>query len=204
VSLDKNSNKKSVFDLIAPVYGLFYDYQKKHYNKILDNVQKELAFNGYKNIIDIGCGTGALCSVLQQRGLSVTGIDPAQGMLDIPMKKQENKEIQFIQASALERLPFEDKSFDISISSYVAHGLKAYERKTMYDEMSRITKDLVIFYDYNEKRAALTDIVEWLEGGDYFNFIRVAKDEMKEHFGEVRVIDVSERGALYICEPSER
>jgi len=101
------------------------------------------------------------------------------------------------------RVNIEDKSFDISISSYVAHGLKADERKTMYDEMSRITKDLVIFYDYNEKRAALTDIVEWLEGGDYFNFIKVVQTEMKEYFGDVRVIDVTKRGALYVCELDE-
>lgn len=199
--MGENNKKKSVFDLIAPIYGLFYNYQRKHYNAVLDRLQNKLDFSAYKNIIDIGCGTGALCSVLNQRGFVVTGVDPVRKMLGIAMGKQENTEIEFIQANALERLPFEDKSFDVSIASYVAHGLKGYERKLMYDEMSRITNHLAIIYDYNEKRAVLTDTVEWLEGGDYFNFIKEAKSEMTDSFGDVRIIDVDLQASWYICVP---
>jgi len=197
-------NNNGVFDLIAPIYGLFYEYQKRHYNAVLDRVQNELDLSRYKNIVDIGCGTGALCSVLNQRGFVVTGVDPARKMLNIAIKKQENKAIDFIQANALERLPFADKSFDVSIASYVAHGLKGYERKIMYAEMSRITKHLVIIYDYNENRSVLTNIIEWLEGGDYFNFIRKVKSELKESFRDFRVINVDVRAALYICVPNDR
>lgn len=203
--LDKNKKKKNgVFDWIAPIYGLFYNYQKRHYKAVLDGAQNEMDFSTYKNIIDVGCGTGALCSALNQRGFVVTGVDPVQKMLSIAAKKQENKEIEFIQASALERMPFEDKSFDVSIASYVAHGLKGYERKIMYTEMSRITKHLVIIYDYNEKRSVLTNIIEWFEGGDYFNFIKKAKSEMKENFRDIRVIDVDLRAAWYICVPDDQ
>lgn len=196
-------NKSNLlFNLIAPIYGLFYNYQKKHYNAVFDGVQKELDFSLYKNIIDIGCGTGALSSVLHQRGMFVTGIDPALKMLKIAQSKQKNKEINYIQANVLERLPFDDKSFDISIASYVAHGLNGHERKIMYNEMKRISKDLVIIYDYNENRSALTNLVEWLEGGDYFNFIINPKAEMKEHFRKIQVIEVSLRASLYICVPN--
>jgi len=199
--LDKNRKNKSVFDLIAPIYGLFYDYQKKHYNAVLDKVQNELDFSAYKNIIDIGCGTGALCSVLNQRGFTVTGVDPAQKMLKIAVGKQENKAVEFVQASALERLPFGNKSFDASVASFVAHGLKGDERKIVYAEMSRITKHLVIIYDYSENRSVLTDVIEWLEGGDYFNFVKEAKSEMRESFHDIRVLDVGLRAAWYICVP---
>jgi ubiquinone/menaquinone biosynthesis C-methylase UbiE len=199
--LNENAKKNSVFDLIAPIYGLFYNYQKKHYHEALDEVQKELDFSGYKEIIDVGCGTGALCSVLDQRGFSVTGVDPAQKMLNIAMGKEENRAIEFIRANALERLPFEDKSFDVSIASYVAHGLKGYERKTMYAEMSRITRHRVIIYDYNEKRSVLTDTIEWLEGGDYFNFIKEARSEMRDNFCDVHIINVDLRAAWYIGVP---
>lgn len=203
--LGKNKKKKiGVFDLIAPIYGLFYDYQKRHYNAVLYRMQNELDFSTYKNIIDVGCGTGALCSVLKQRRFVVTGVDPVQKMLNIAMKKQENKAIKFTQASALERLPFEDKSFDVSIASYVAHGLKGYERKIMYAEMSRITKHLVIIYDYNQNKSILTNIIEWFESGDYFNFIKNAKLEMKENFRDIRVVDVDLRAAWYICAPNDQ
>jgi len=197
----KNKKVNSVFDNIAPIYGSFFDYQKKHYNTVLENVKKELDFSGYHSIIDVGCGTGALCSVLNQKGLIVTGIDPSQKMIDIAEEKQKNTGIKFINASVLEGLPFEDKSFDISIASYVAHGLNENERAEMYAEMSRITKHLVIIYDYNQNRSVLTNIVEWLERGDYFNFIRKVRQELKENFLEVKMIDVDIRASLYVCEP---
>lgn len=202
--LERRSNKTSLFELIAPIYGLFYDYQKRHYNAVIRGIISDLDFSGYRNIIDIGCGTGALCSVLHQSGLFVTGIDSAQGMLKVAMKKNKNKDIEFVQASVLEGLPFTDRTFDISIASYVAHGLKEPERKKMYAEMKRISKRLVIIYDYNANRSFLTNIVEWLEGGDYFNFIRKVKLELKECFGEIQVFDVDLRAAWYICKIEEK
>ena len=196
---EESKKASSVFDRIAPIYGLFIDYQKKRYNAVLENIKNEFDISEYQSVIDVGCGTGALCAVLDQRGLAVTGVDPSQNMLRIAEKKQINTGIKFIDASILERLPFEDKSFDISIASYVAHGLKANERAKMYAEMKRITKNRVIIYDYNQNRSVLTNIVEWLEGGDYFNFIRNPAQEMKESFNEVKIIDVDIRAAVYLC-----
>jgi len=71
----------------------------------------------------------------------------------------------------------------------------------MYAEMSRVVKHLVIFYDYNQNRSVLTNIVEWLERGDYFNFIRKVRKELKENFLEVKIIDTEIRASLYVCKP---
>ena len=124
-------------------------------------------------------------------------------MLDIASGHAENKDIDFIQGSILERTRFEDKSFDVSITSYVAHGLKAPDRKLMYAEMNRITKNLIILYDYNQKRSIWVDIIEWLEGGDYFNFIENVNNELNENFGKVIVIQISRMASCYICYPNE-
>jgi ubiquinone/menaquinone biosynthesis C-methylase UbiE len=163
----------------------------------------------YQKIIDIGCGTGALCSVLSQKGLSVTGVDTAQKMLKIARKNSKNSNINFIEANVLKRLPFEDKYFDISIASYVAHGLQEYQRVLMYAEMARITKHRIIIYDYNGNRSLLTTLAEWAEGGDYFNFIKNAELKMKncvvekkKCFSGVKVIIVDVQAAWYICTPS--
>lgn len=197
----EKKKKKDVFNLIAPAYGLFYKYQKRIYKAAIEELKDVLDLTAYDTLVDVGCGTGAFCSVANQKGLSVTGVDPAQRMLSIGAQKQENKGVKFVRASALGRLPFEDKSFDVSIASYVAHGLKAPERKTLYEEMSRISKHVVIIYDYNENRSRLTDLAELLEGGDYFNFIKTSRAELKEYFRTVRAVDVGVRGAWYICEP---
>ena len=201
--MGKDRKKDGVFHVIAPIYGMFYNYQKRHYNAVLDKTQSVLDISKYENIIDIGCGTGALCSVLSQRGLKVTGVDSVQRMLNIAAKKRENKGIKFIRANALERMPFTDKSFDVSIASYVAHGLEERERKAMYAEMSRITKNVVIISDYNKKGSTIISIVEWFEGGDYFNFRKKAETEMKENFRSSRVMDVGLREAWYIGTPKD-
>ena len=202
--------KKSslLFNLIAPIYGLFYNYQKSRYTGIVNSVKNAIDISSFDSIIDVGCGTGALCSALKDKGMDVTGIDPAIKMLNIAMDKAENKGIKFLQANVLEGLPFKDKSFDIAISSYVAHGLEAEKRKLMYAEMSRIAREYVIIHDYSNERSFLTSIIEWLEGGDYFHFIKHAEPEMKDCllemkacFSEVRVVNVGVRANWYICKP---
>lgn len=191
--------KKDLFDTIAPIYGLFYSYQKKAFQKALAELETQVDLQSCKKIIDIGSGTGALCSVLNQRGFEITGVDPAAKMLAVGKGKLENRGINFVQANVLDQLPFEDQSFDVSFSSFVAHGLKADQRKVMYSEMSRITRSLVIFYDYNEKRSLLTDVAEWLEGGDYFQFIKSVQSELLDNFQDCRVIPSGSYTAWYVC-----
>jgi ubiquinone/menaquinone biosynthesis C-methylase UbiE len=195
---DKGS--EFLFNTIAPVYGLFFDFQVRKYQKVVrDNMS---LFNGLETVLDIGCGTGALCFVLDEVKMDVTGVEPAEKMLKIAKDRNKLNHVKFIQANILERLPFEDKSFDITIASYVAHGMKVNDRIKMYQEMNRVTKNKVIFYDYNSKRSLLSDIAEWLENGDYFNFIQVVENEMKEFFKDVEIINVDRMASLYVCTPN--
>lgn len=194
-------NSEFLFNKIAPIYGLFYHRQKKRFSEVLKGIENESDLTSYKTILDVGCGTGALSSVLNENGFSVTGIDPAEKMLEIAKRNSKNSDIRFFRADVLKKLPFEDKCFDVSIASYVAHGMRQNERKLLYAEMSRVTKSKVIIYDYNQNRSLATTIIEWLERGDYFHFIKNAESEMKACFSEVRVINVDARAAWYICTP---
>lgn len=195
---DKGS--KFLFNTIAPVYGLFFDFQVRKYRKVY-NAHMSL-FKGLETVLDIGCGTGALCFVLNEGEMDVTGVEPADKMLKIAKYRNKLNKVRFIQSDILERLPFEDKSFDITIASYVAHGMKVNERIKMYAEMNRLTNNKVIFYDYNTKRSLLSDIVEWLENGDYFNFIQNAEKEMKDFFKDVEIINLDHMASLYVCTPN--
>ncbi|PAT01127.1 hypothetical protein CI105_08330 [Candidatus Izimaplasma bacterium ZiA1] len=190
-----------MFNLIAPVYGLFYKNQKRVYSRDLILLSKLLDITSYNNILDVGCGTGALSSVLNNMGVSVTGVEPAKRMLNVASSKKENANITFISVNKEKPLPFDDKSFDLSIASYVAHGMKLDERKKLYLEMSRVSKDFVILYDYNDKRAFVTSIVERLERGDYFNFIKNVKKELNQYFKSFEEIKLSNQASWYICVP---
>lgn len=93
--------KAFLFDRIATVYGLFFNLQVRKYRDVFDNVKEELDLSRYQSIIDIGCGTGALCKVLREYGMTVTGLDPAKAMLAIAQKKvggteSNQQDIQFI------------------------------------------------------------------------------------------------------------
>ena len=198
----------TLFNLIAPAYGLFYHKQKNRYREVVGRFVPDWQQAGYTSILDVGCGTGALCSALDEAGLTVTGIDPAQNMLSVARRQTQEQDIRFLQANALEGLPFADKSFDLSIASYVAHGLQKSERKKLYSEMRRVTKGKVILYDYNQNRSPLTSFVEWLEHGDYFGFIQNPKGEMEscmteleKCFSDVTYVNVDKRAAWYICTP---
>ena len=68
--------RKNLFDRIAPIYGMFFNLQKKNYAFILDML-KEQRIMPPMQVLDIGCGTGALLSVLEEAGYSVTGLDQA-------------------------------------------------------------------------------------------------------------------------------
>ena len=198
-----------LFNSIAPTYGLFFRYQKKRYAKNLLAMKNTVDLSSYNSVIDVGCGTGAFCSALSDLDLEVTGIDPASRMLAIAKKKADRDNITFLEADVLDGLPFQDNQFDIAIASYVAHGMEREQRKKLYKEMSRIAKHLVIIHDYNKNRSPLTSLIEWLEGGDYFHFIKHAEtemrdclSEMKQCFRQVEVIPIAERANWYICTPN--
>lgn len=201
-------HKHRLFNFIAPIYGLFFKRQKKKYREIVNVMKTELDVSKYKSVLDVGCGTGALCAVLKDEGLEVTGVDPAYKMLKVARKKTNDQSITFVQADSSKGLPFEDDSFDLVIASYVAHGLQIEERKSLYQEMSRIAKEKVVIYDYNDNRAPLTTFVEFMEGGDYFQFIQYpvvemedCETDMKRCFKTVKAVEVDIRASWYICTP---
>ena len=193
--------QKSLFDFIAPFYGLYFKHQKKYYQNILRDRSGVLNSQLYQSVLDLGCGTGALCATLADSGFNVTGVDSSAEMLRIARKKALDPAISFVQTSITEPLPFPAKSFDVTISSYVAHGLNIADRKLLYAEMKRVTKEKVIFHEYNEKRKWTTDFVEWLEGGDYFYFIKNVQAELLANFQDVQVVVIDEQAVWYICKP---
>jgi len=191
-------SKRYLFDRIARYYGLFYKYQKRKYDVLLNKIYDELGLSQYKDIIDIGCGTGALCSELLRRGFHVTGLDSSDEMLNVAREKLISENIKLIQSDFLQGTSFGDKSFDVSFASYVLHGMPYSERRKMYREMHRITKHMIIIYDYNELRSVPINIIERMEGGDYFNFIKDVKNELKDFFDDLSVIDLGGHTSCYV------
>lgn len=205
----KAYNKKPhhlLFNRIAQIYGLFFTSQKKSFDRAITKAKPIFDIDAYESLLDVGSGTGALCSVLAQRGLRVTGVEPAVKMMEVAKRKTYGQGIEFVTANVLEGLPFESDAFDLVIASYVAHGLQPEQRQVMYREMNRVAKSYVIFHDFNQNESPVVTFVEWLEGSDYKRFIHMGKEEMKtcmgelnQCFEEVNEVEVGPQASWYIC-----
>src|SRR5262245_34465432 len=51
---------------------------------------------GARRVLDIGCGTGTFALVLAERGLEVTGVDPAEASLDVARAKTGAQRVRWI------------------------------------------------------------------------------------------------------------
>ncbi|MEL6349778.1 MAG: class I SAM-dependent methyltransferase [Myxococcota bacterium] len=59
---------------------------------------------GAQTILDVGCGTGSLASLLSAHGLDVTALDPARASLDFARQKPHADRVRWIHGEA-EDLP---------------------------------------------------------------------------------------------------
>ena len=84
----------------------FYDYLSAEYDSMLNfsklvdtrtEVLKKFIKSGYKNSIDIGCGTGADSIALRKNGVKVTGYDTSLKMIQKAKlnTKERNLKIRF-------------------------------------------------------------------------------------------------------------
>jgi SAM-dependent methyltransferase len=55
---------------------------------------------GARSLLDVGCGTGTFALLLADRGLAVTGVDPAAGSLRVARAKPGSSRVRWIHADA--------------------------------------------------------------------------------------------------------
>lgn len=179
-----------LFEWIAEPYAWFYGFQRKHYKRVIE----AMALKSHSKILDLGAGTGAMASLLNEKH-EVLAMDGSKAMVRV--MRRLNPDMRVDQLDITQELPFEDKQFDVVLTSFVLHGLKAKDRLHVLSEMKRVA-DLVIVYDYYGKRHLFTDIVEFVEQGDYFNFMKQFNGEFKSFFPEHAIFPINSGSALYI------
>lgn len=78
-----------------------------------------------KSVISIGCGSGEDCNQLSLKGAEVTGIDISEGLIGIA--EESYPKCQF-QVMDMEKLEFDDNSFDFAYSSLAIHYLEDWTK----------------------------------------------------------------------------
>ncbi len=115
------------------VYSKCFTYSRHRLNQWLDQY---LPANGAGlKVLDVGCGTGHLMQRLRERGFEVVGVDGSADMLE--KARITNPDAELRQAD-VEKLPFENASFDFAICIEVLRYLPAND--SCWREMARVLK----------------------------------------------------------------
>ena len=130
-----------------------YEMCKDDYPQMLE----ELALEPFEDMLDVGCGTGAVLELLhgEYPGKHLTGLDLTPKMIEAACAKQLGN-VRFVVGDA-EALPFEPQSFDAVLCSNSFHHYPHPER--FFAEAARVLRPggRLILRDYTS-----SDFVVWL------------------------------------------
>ncbi len=80
---------------------------------------------GARRVLDIGCGTGTFALFLADRGLEVTGVDPASGSLSVARAKPGAERVRWIHgdATALPALQVDLVTMTANVAQAIVEGV---------------------------------------------------------------------------------
>ena len=133
--------------------------------------------------LDAGCGSGYFSRMLSDKGVSVTGVDGSRAMIesatDLAEKSANPALLKFNVIETIERLPFEDASFEGCICLSVIEYTTCPD--SVMDELSRVLKrDGIIVISIPERRSFIRKVQSAIMSvfrntsvcGNYMNFSR--------------------------------
>lgn len=124
--------------LVKEFYNENYKrFSQTRYNvwDVLKKFNKEIKPKSY--ILEAGCGNGKNMTFLQDNGHTVKGIDFSNNLLDVC--KSKNLDVEY---ADIRNLPFNDSTFDYTISIAVIHHLETIsEIRNSINELLRVTKE---------------------------------------------------------------
>ncbi|GAW34648.1 putative methyltransferase [Roseovarius sp. A-2] len=130
---------------------------------------------GARDVLDIGCGHGALARRMVREGLAVTGIDPAPDAIAAAQAKVP--EAQFSVAGA-EALPFDPDSFDVCVFLNSLHHVPVPLMEQALHEALRVLRP-----------GGEVIVLEPLAEGPFFEVMRPVEDETENRRAAMAAID---------------
>jgi SAM-dependent methyltransferase len=98
----------------GPAWSSTAELWDEHWARLADParevVLEQAAVGPGTRFLDMGCGTGELCVLAAARGATVSGIDAAEGMIEIARRRVPGADLR---VGAMERLPWAGDSFDL-------------------------------------------------------------------------------------------
>ncbi|HDS58971.1 MAG TPA: class I SAM-dependent methyltransferase [Thermoplasmatales archaeon] len=102
---------------------------------------------GCRSVVDMGCGTGALCRLLHAHGMEATGVDISPLMVAFAGVRSPPG-VAYVQADATDT-GLETGSFDGAVLSLVLHPNPLVEQERLLDEAARLVGGgVIVLADY--------------------------------------------------------
>lgn len=109
------------------------DWSRKH---VLDRVMLErIDRRAVEIALDVGCGEGRFCRMLQERGIKTVGLDPTERLLDRARILDPDGDYRIGEGEAL---PFDDGVFDLVVSYLSLIDIEDF--RAAISEMVRVAK----------------------------------------------------------------
>jgi SAM-dependent methyltransferase len=151
-------------------------------------VLERLVAPGGKDVLDIGCGGGALVRALAGRGARVVGIEISSERLAAARSRAEQGDGGTIAARYLvgraQALPLEDGSVDVAVFMRSLHHVPPPDLEGALREARRVLRPGGVVY-----------VAEPLAEGDYFALASLVEDELEaRQAAQVALVDAALAG----------
>ena len=170
-------------------YGGF-NYSSRFWQPVIPTFQQHWNLDKNSSVLDVGCAKGFMMHDLAELipGITVKGIDISEYAIEHAMEDMRPN-VQVIGAT---KLPFEVKSFDVTISINTVHNLEREECANALQEIERVsrkgsfitvdayrnTEEKERMYAWNLTAKTIMSVDEWVQffkeigyTGDFFWFI---------------------------------
>jgi SAM-dependent methyltransferase len=146
---------------------------------VLDPVMLERAtVQRFQRALDVGCGEGRFCRMLQAKGIPVVGIDPTEELLEAAKRRDPKGEYQIARA---ESLPFSECSFDLVVSYLTLIDIADF--RTALNEMVRVLTPKGILLIANLNSFITSCPRGWIKD-QHGGYLHYAVDRYLEEFPE--------------------
>lgn len=144
------------WDILAPVYDLILNKDKKAYHRMYEQIRHDIAG---KEVLELATGTGLIAIHTAEASKSYVATDFSEKMILQAKKKQAPSHCLFEVADAL-NLPYEDGRFEVAIISNALHIMPNSERALR--EIARVVKADGVLIAPNFLWSNVRPIAKWL------------------------------------------
>lgn len=137
-----------------------------------------------RDVVDIGCGGGALVRALAARGARMTGVEISESQLAAAIRDDDGTGARYVVGLA-QRLPLEDASVDVVVFMRSFHHVPPADMLPALGETRRVLRGGGAVY-----------IAEPLAEGDFFELTSLVEDEREVRAAAQRAIADSPAAGL--------